>query len=198
MGQPIDTPRLRLGKFQERDLASILAFSREADALLRRNLDWEPNEASIREFWAQQAGLALDGDPPWMNLVVEEKALGEAVGIVGIGVRGEAPHRQGVVGWAFGCRYQGRGLATEAARVLIDYAFSRLGLHRIYARTGADNVRSWRLMERLGMRREAHFVRSHVVNGAWRDEYIYAVLAEEWPSEAAVTADMPSNQSLRE
>jgi len=180
VSRSIDSPRLRLRKFQERDLASILAFSREADFWLGRNLDWEPNEASIRDYWAQQADLELDGDPPWMNLVVEEKATGEAIGTVGIGVRRVGPHRQGVIGWAFGCAYQGRGLATEAARALIDYAFLRLGLHRIWARTGADNVRSWKLMERLGMRREAHFVQSCVLNGEWRDEYIYAVLAEEW------------------
>jgi RimJ/RimL family protein N-acetyltransferase len=176
----IDTPRLRLRKYQEHDLASILAFSLEADALLRRNLDWEANEASIRDYWAQHAELDLDADPPWMSLVVEEKATGKAIGTVGLGVRGIAPHRQGVVGWALGCAHQGRGLATEAARALIDYAFLQLGLHRIYARTGADNVRSWKLMERLGMRREAHFVKSHAPTGEWRDEYIYAVLVDEW------------------
>ena len=77
-------------------------------------------------------------------------------------------------------KYQGQGLATEAVRALVTTCFDQLGFHRISARTGRDNKRSWRLMERLGMRREAHFRESHVVKGEWRDEFVYAVLADEW------------------
>jgi RimJ/RimL family protein N-acetyltransferase len=46
--------------------------------------------------------------------------------------------------------------------------------------TSADNAGSWRLMERLGMRREAHFVKNCYHDGVWVDEYVYAILAEEW------------------
>ena len=53
-------------------------------------------------------------------------------------------------------------------------------LHAIESRSSVWNEPSWKLMERLGMRREAHFRESHLVNGEWRDEYIYAVLANEW------------------
>ena len=60
------------------------------------------------------------------------------------------------------------------------YGFDQMGLHRIAARTGRHNERSWRLMERLGMRREAHFRESQVVEGVWCDEFAYAVLAGEW------------------
>jgi RimJ/RimL family protein N-acetyltransferase len=66
------------------------------------------------------------------------------------------------------------------ADMLVTTGFEQLGLHRITARTGRDNKRSWYLMERLGMRREAHFRESHVVKGERRDEFIYAVLADEW------------------
>jgi RimJ/RimL family protein N-acetyltransferase len=88
--------------------------------------------------------------------------------------------RQATVGWLLAWKYQGQGLATEAVRALVTAGFRELGLHRISARTGEDNVRSWRLMERLGMRREAHFRESHEVKGEWRDEFVYAVLADEW------------------
>jgi RimJ/RimL family protein N-acetyltransferase len=85
-----------------------------------------------------------------------------------------------MIGWLLGRKYQGQGLATEAVRALVTAGFEQLRLHRIFARTGRDNDRSWRLMESLGMRREAHFRESHVVKGKWRDEFIYAILAEEW------------------
>ena len=87
---------------------------------------------------------------------------------------------QAEVGWLLGRSYQGRGIATEAVKALLAFGFESMGLHRIYARTGSRNVRSWRLMERVGMRREAHLRQSHKVAGEWDDEFIYAVLADEW------------------
>jgi len=74
-------------------------------------------------------------------------------------------------------------LAREAIRGLRRAGFEQLNLHLITGRTGHDSRRYWYLMERVGMRREAHFKKSHRVNNRWGDEYIYAVLAEEWPPE---------------
>jgi len=74
-------------------------------------------------------------------------------------------------------------VATEAARRLITYAFEDCGYHRIFAGTIFTNTRSWGLMERLGLRKEAHFVKAHVraePNGEWIDTVRYAILAEEW------------------
>ena len=110
-----------------------------------------------------------------MVLRVERKVIG----YVGIGVSNKE-QRQASIGWMLGCRYQGQGLATEAAQALVDLGFTSMGLHRIFARTGKANTRSWRLMERLGMRREAHFRQSHRVRGEWDDEFVYAILAHEW------------------
>jgi RimJ/RimL family protein N-acetyltransferase len=163
-------------------VADILAYSSDADALLARNLDWPATEEGVRAYWEQQRKVDPASDPEWMSLVLELKAEGRVIGHVGIGVRKIGERRQGIVGWLLGRRYQRQGLATEAARALITYGFDEMGLHRIMARTGRDNVRSWYLMERLGMRREAHFRESHVIDGKWRDEFVYAVLASEWPT----------------
>jgi RimJ/RimL family protein N-acetyltransferase len=114
-----------------------------------------------------------------MNLMMELKSAGKVIGCVGIGVT-DKEQGQASIGWMLGCRYQGQGLATEAARALIDFGFNSMGLHRISARTGRANTRSWRLMERLGMRREAHFRQSHRVRDEWDDEFVYAILAAEW------------------
>jgi RimJ/RimL family protein N-acetyltransferase len=180
MHLPIETERLRLRKYEDRDLADILAYSADADYWLARNLDWPVTEAGVREYWEAQRAIDPRTDPEWFSLVVELKAEGKAIGQVGLGVIKTGDQRQGTIGWLLGRSYQGQGLATEAARALMTYGFDGLGLHRITARTGRDNRRSWSLMERLGMRREAHFRQSHYMEGAWRDEYVYAVLAEEW------------------
>ena len=180
MSLPIETERLWLRKYEDKDIADILEYSSDADFWLVRNLDWPVSSEGVKTYWEAQRDVGPATDPKWLSLVVELKAEGKVIGHVGIGVLRAAKHRQGMVGWLLGLKYQRQGLATEAARALVTYGFDHMGLHRITARTGKDNQRSWYLMERLGMRREAHFIESHVVEGEWRDEFIYAVLADEW------------------
>ncbi|WP_288089053.1 GNAT family N-acetyltransferase [Roseiflexus sp.] len=80
----------------------------------------------------------------------------------------------------FNWRYWGRGYATEAMRALFEYGFETSGLHRIADTCDARHAASVRVMEKLGMRREAHY-RETIWDGAhWHDEYGYAILAREW------------------
>lgn len=185
----LETERLRLRRYQDRDVEDILAYSADADFWLTRNLDWPVTEEGVKAYWEAQLEVDLNADPVWLSLVVELKAERKAIGQVGLGVIRSGEQRQGTIGWLLGRQYQGQGLATEAARALMTYGFDHLGLHRIAARTGSDNERSWRLMERIGMRREAHFRESHVVEGAWRDEFVYAALADEWKREGGQSED---------
>ena len=74
----------------------------------------------------------------------------------------------------------GRGLATEAAESMLALGFDNLGWHWIIGSCDARNHSSVRLMERIGMRREAHFVHNHIVKGEWTDELIFAILDQEW------------------
>lgn len=180
MSLVIDTERLRIREYQDGDAADILEYSSDGDFWVRRNVGWEVSAEGVREYWEGQRDFDPADDPKWLSLVVELKSHAKVIGNVGFGVAETDGLKQGSVGWLLGRPYQGRGLATEAVAALMSYCFEQLGLHRISARTGHDNERSWRLMERLGMRREAHFRESHVVSGEWRDEYVYAILAEEW------------------
>ena len=94
-----------------------------------------------------------------------------------------AKNAQAEIGWAFDPAHGGQGYATEAVDALIRLCFEELGLRRVHANCFSDNVASWRLMERLGMRREVHAVQEslHRTRG-WLDGYGYALLAEEWRS----------------
>jgi len=76
--------------------------------------------------------------------------------------------------------HRGHGYATEAAAAMLGLGFEGLGLHRIVGRLDARNDASARVLERLGMRREAHFVENEFVKGEWCDELVYAMLASEW------------------
>jgi RimJ/RimL family protein N-acetyltransferase len=96
-------------------------------------------------------------------------------------VADQAKDVQAMLGWTLDPAYSGRGYATEAAAELLRICFEDLGLRRVRALCFADNEPSWRLMERLGMRREEYAVRDslHRTRG-WLDGMAYALLAEEW------------------
>ena len=87
---------------------------------------------------------------------------------------------QAELGWTLDPAFGGRGYATEAVGAVIDLCFGTLGLRRLHAECFADNEPSWRLMERLGMRREARLRKESLHrSGRWLDGLSYALLAEE-------------------
>lgn len=98
-------------------------------------------------------------------------------------VREQGNGTQAELGWTIDPAHQGKGYAPEAVRAVLDVCFGPLGLRRVVAECFADNEASWRLMERLGMRRESHTIKDslHRTRG-WLDGLSYAILAEEWPT----------------
>ncbi|MBP0445519.1 GNAT family N-acetyltransferase [Roseomonas sp. SSH11] len=95
------------------------------------------------------------------------EVAGELAGMCGLlRVGFEASFTPAVeIGWRFRPAFQGRGLATEAARLALARGFGELGLDRIVSFTTMENERSWRLMERLGMRRSSFFDHPRVPPG---------------------------------
>ncbi len=117
------------------------------------------------------------GEGEWRNLAVERD--GRFIGEVGVTLASRA-HRQCEIGYVFDPRWRGHGYATEASAAMVDFSFAGLGAHRVVGRMDARNDASARVMERLGMRREAHLRENEYVKGEWTDEVVYAVLEDEW------------------
>ncbi len=141
-----------------------------------------PPEEADRQLGDRSAAITEPGG--WMNLAVEASGRNVPTGPVVIGDVGLAwtgdDHRQAELGYKFLPGHRGHGYATEAAAALVDVAFSTIGAHRVCGRLDARNAASARLLERLGMRREAHLAQNEWVKGEWTDEVVYAVLAPEW------------------
>jgi ribosomal-protein-alanine N-acetyltransferase len=89
-------------------------------------------------------------------------------------------NRNADIGYVLNRKYWGHGYMTESACTILDVAFKQLKLHRVWATCDTRNRSSYRVMERLGMRREGLFVKDAMEKGEWRDTYLYAILAEEW------------------
>ena len=91
-----------------------------------------------------------------------------------------AEHRAGEIGYIVHPDHQGLGYSTEACREVLRIAFDDLGLHRVIGRLEPRNVASARVLEKLGMRREALFVDNEMIKGEWQSEAVYAILDREW------------------
>ncbi|SCL29923.1 GNAT family N-acetyltransferase [Micromonospora inyonensis] len=178
---PIRTERLDLRPFTEGDFAALHAYQSRAD--VARYLYWEPHdEQATREALARKCRrTALRNSGDVLNLAVVVRETGQLVGDVLL-CWVSVEHRQGEVGYVFHPEHGGRGYATEAARMMLEIGFDLLGLHRIVGRLDARNTASAGVLERLGMRREAHLRESELVKGEWTDEMVYAMLAAEWES----------------
>jgi ribosomal-protein-alanine N-acetyltransferase len=174
----LETPRLVLREFADDDATPVHAYA--ADAEVVRHLDWGPNAPEDTAGFLALARGAREAVPRTAyHLAIVLKAADRLVGGCRIEVR-SAANGSGDLGYVLDRRHWGQGYATEATRALVDFGFSRLALHRIWATCDVDNHASARVLEKLGMRREGHLRQSVRRKGEWRDSYLYAILEPEW------------------
>jgi len=181
---PVQTDRLTLRPARPDDLEATWRFRRLAE--VSRWITRAPGtlEEYRRRFEDPQAldmtlvvelghevigDLMLKVEDAWAQAEVEDRARGV----------------QAELGWVLHPAHAGHGYATEAVRALIRLCFEDLGVRRVTASCFAGNEGSWRLMERVGMRREQYAVRDSLHrSGEWLDGMGYALLAEEWRGQA--------------
>ena len=176
---PVLTERLRLRPFTRGDVEAVYAYRRRED-VARYLFDVALSREECAMAVQQRIGqVALEANDDKIILAVDELATGQLIGEVSLIWR-SVEARQCEIGWIFNPERHGKGFATEAARALLDLAFGPGDMHRVMARCDARNLASSRLMERLGMRREAHFREHSIVKGEWDEEFIYAILRREW------------------
>lgn len=189
----VTTERLIVRAPRPDDLADFLAYRNDPDNLRLQPV--EPiGEAAALAFLQRQATLDIDAGPCWMMCALELKDSGAMIGEVGIFLA-PAPASVGNIGWSIQRKFQGQGFAVEAARALLDFVFFERQLHRVTANSDARNVASTRVMESLGMRREGVMRKSQLLKGEWQDEYLYAILREEWPVRQTASARHRDRQS---
>jgi RimJ/RimL family protein N-acetyltransferase len=176
---PVHTERLLLRPFQDDDLQAL--YTMQSDEAVVRYLYHDARSLDeVRSVLARKiARVAVEGEGDGLSAAVVLRDTGELVADISLWVVSEA-HQQGELGFVVHPAHQRRGYATEAARPMLDFAFGTMGLHRVIGRTEARNVSSARVLEKLGMRREAHLMENEWVKGEWQSELVYAVLAAEW------------------
>jgi RimJ/RimL family protein N-acetyltransferase len=181
---PLQTQRLLLRPFAATDFDALLAIQSRAD--VARYLYWDPRTAAeVRETLdakVRATAIVAEGDSLSLAAVLSEG--GELIGDCSLRWA-SAEHRQAEIGFVFHPDHHGHGYATEAAAALLALAFEQLRAHRVFGRLEARNSASARVLERLGMRKEAHLVEHEHVKGEWQSEVVYALLEREWASRRA-------------
>lgn len=176
---PIETARLTIRPFVETDLDALDSYHRLPE--VARYLYWEPRtrEETEQALRKRIERLTIEREGDILVLAVVLRETGELLGDVNLSLRSEE-HRTGEFGFIFDPRHHGHGYAGEAAVEMLRLGFEGLDLHRIIGRCDRRNTASAKLMSRLGLRKEAHFVENEMVKGEWVDELVFAMLAEEW------------------
>jgi RimJ/RimL family protein N-acetyltransferase len=177
----LSTDRLSLRPFKLTDADDVYAYARDAE--WGRHLP-VPSPYEYRhavEFVARSVLVSWDTNPTFAVCL-----NGRCVG--GINVRVDTSTGTGEIGYGIAREQWGRGLVSEAARAVIDWAFTSFDVAKITAMADLVNSRSWRVMEKLGMRRDG-VLRSERPSdadpGIRQDMVVYSVLREEWRERAA-------------
>jgi RimJ/RimL family protein N-acetyltransferase len=173
-----ETRRLIIRRPNEGDLQDFLSYRNDPESLEMQSLEaMEEDKAS--KLLSRQASVPAGAENAWVMFAVELKVQRKMIGEVGVFLSNRAA-RLGNLGWSINRDFRGNGYASEAAALLLKYAFEEERLRRVTATCLAQNEPSYRLMEGLGMRRECVMLKSRQQHGEWLDEYSYALLREEW------------------
>jgi RimJ/RimL family protein N-acetyltransferase len=174
------TDRLTIRRFEATDVPTFAAYRSVPEIARYQSWDAPFSEEQARRFVAAQAASHPDTPDEWFQFAVTETTTGRLVGDVA--AASESDHRLARIGFTLAPEAQGKGFATEAVTALLGYLFSTRGKHRVAAACDVRNLASIALLERVGMRREAYHLQSVWWKGEWTDEYVYAILADEWPA----------------
>jgi RimJ/RimL family protein N-acetyltransferase len=176
---PLTTARLILRPFTPDDFDALYDLQ-SRDEVTRYLLFDTRDHAQVRRSLEEKIQAAVLSDEGGnLDLAVVLPETGTVIGDVILFWRSRE-HRLGEIGYVFHPDHGGKGYATEAAEAMLRLGFDELGLHRVIGRLDGRNTASARVLERLGMRREAQFVRNEFVKGEWTDEIVYAMLEDEW------------------
>jgi RimJ/RimL family protein N-acetyltransferase len=171
----IETKRLITRPFSPDDADDLYEYLSDPQVVF-----YEPYEVWTKEDCDKEALRRSADDSFWAVCLKENKKL------IGNIYLSKQEFDTWELGYVFNSKYQGQGYAAESAAAVVDNAFKNMNARRVIAMCSPLNTRSWKLLERLGLRREGHlkqniyFKTDKNGNPIWLDTYEYGILASEW------------------
>jgi ribosomal-protein-alanine N-acetyltransferase len=176
----LDSPRLRLRPYRTDDARAIFAVYGDPDVTRYWSFAAWTDLAQAHAYLAQRMEFEVPAVYAW---AVADRDSDKLIGTTTL-FSLNGPQRRAEIGYSLARAFHGRGIATEMLRTAIAHAFGELGLERIEADVDPRNEASWRLLERLGFRREGLLRNRWRVDGEVCDSYIYGLLRPEFQAAA--------------
>ncbi len=173
----IETERLLLRPIATKDNEQV--FSYRSDTETNKYQGFIPKTLREVDDFIEKNPVEFNQPESWFQLVIIDKSSNEIVGDLGVHFIGKDGF-QCELGCTIRKKSQGKGFATQAMKITIDYLFNSLNKHRIIGSVDPNNIASIRLLERLDFRKEAHFKESLLIGGDWVDDIVYGMLKSEW------------------
>ena len=173
----LESERLILRTTESNDKIEIFAY--RSDKETNKYQGWIPETIEDVETFIGKIAKHINVPGSWFQFSIIEKESQKIVGDLGLHFW-DKENKQVEIGCTLNKKYQNKGYATESLRTVINYLFAGLNKHRIFASIDPNNENSIRLFERIGFRKEAHFVESLFINGKWEDDLIYSLIEKDW------------------
>lgn len=182
---PIVTPRLELRPFERGDTALVARYHLlpAVQRYLVRPTRYPEDLASAVDIMRSQVCLQRPGDT--LTLAMERSEDKTLLGHVSLRWS-DATAGQGELLFAIDPAHAGNGFLTEALSAMLNLAFDHYRIHRIFVRCDGRNHHSAKLMQKLGMRLEAHYREHALFQGEWDEELHFAILDREWQASSKV------------
>ena len=182
MLETLETERLILRRFNKDDWQDLYEYLSD-EAVVR----YEPYGVFTEEECKQAAISRANQEFFWAICLKESGSVaGKLIGNIYFQQQNPPEFMCWSLGYVLNPRYQGQGYATEGCQAILEHGFTKMHVRRVAAMCNPENTPSWNLLERLGLRREGHFIKHKFFrrdaqgNPIWTDTLLYAVLAEEW------------------
>ncbi len=170
--------RVLLRDVNENDWSDVHQYA--SQSIVCKYQPWGPNTIKESQTFVNEAIVDLKKNPRTRFVfAIIVKQLEKMIGVVELNIR-DGINRNGEVGYIIHPEYWGQGFATEAAKLIVNYSFTELNMHRIYATCDPRNVGSSKVLEKIGMTLEGRMRQDLLLKDGWRDSLLYSILEDEW------------------
>jgi len=174
----IQTERLILSPLVGDDAAELFGY--RSDPEVCRYQTWAPGSLDdAQRFIENLQSTPFDTPGTWFQFGIRLRAPRRRGGDIGVHFLPDESY-QAEIGFTLAPGHRGHGLGTEAVNGLLNHLFVSHRKHRVFASVDPNNLRSIKLLKRVGMRQEAHFRESLWFKGKWVDDVVFAILESEW------------------
>lgn len=174
----LETERLIIRIFSNSDWKDLYEYLSN-EAVVR----YEPYEAFSEEECKKETARRSQNDAFWAVCLKENNKL---IGNLYFQQKEPVQFSTWEIGYVFNPAFYGKGYATEACKRILKFGFEQLGAHRIIGKCNPENTASWKLLERLSMRREGYYIKPAFFrktadgNPIWHNAYEYSILEEDY------------------